>query len=65
MPQVYCQLRVSVKMRMCGEFRCPPRSSYERTLWRNNPSQPLYRTAFPGRIIKTGKIRRGFPIGAA
>ena len=62
MSQVYCQLRVSVKMRMCGEFRCPPKSSYERTLRRNNPSQPLYRTGGPGRIIKTGIIGKGFLI---
>lgn len=61
MPQVYCQFRVSVKMRVCGEFRCPSESAYERTPRRNNPSQPLYRTVFLGRISKTGKIRRAFP----
>jgi hypothetical protein len=47
-------------MRVCGEFRCPLRSPYERTPQRNNPSQIPYRTAVVGRIRKTGKIVTSF-----
>ena len=48
-------------MRVCGEFRSPPGSPYDRTPRRNNPSQTQYRIALPGKISKTGKISRGFP----
>lgn len=63
MSQVYCQLRVSVKMRVWSDFRCLPDSPDEWTLRQNNPSRVVYREGLVRKLSKFGKIQTDYPSG--